>query len=173
VAKALRFPAAFSLASLDDTRLMAELLAESARAGDIILLTGEVGAGKTTFSQFFIRKLCGQEVEVTSPTFTLVQSYPFPEGKLLIHHYDFYRMQSADEFQEIGVEEALGKGICLMEWPEKVMDYLPARQLQTGGLHLHFESATSDEGRRVSVNPGTDWLHRLQGNFRQVFQNNL
>lgn len=86
--------------------------------GDIILLGGDLGAGKTTLARGLIQGLTGAGTEVPSPTFTLVQDYESPAG--LIHHFDLYRIEHEDELLEIGLEDALADGICLIEWPDRL-----------------------------------------------------
>ena len=130
------------LHSLDDTRALAERLARAARAGDVFTLAGDLGAGKTAFARFFIQALCG-DVEVTSPTFNLLQTYPLP-GAGEIWHYDLYRIEHASALQELGVDEAL-QHITLIEWPERL-----------GKTHLPIAAALtfrllSDGTREVAI----------------------
>lgn len=110
------------LYSLDDTRALAEQLARGARVGDVFTLAGDLGAGKTAFARFFIQALCGADVEVTSPTFNLLQTYPvrLASGKTdEIWHYDLYRVEHESALIELGLDEAL-QHITLIEWPEKL-----------------------------------------------------
>ena len=78
--------------------------------------------GKSVMARSFVQELCGDE-EVPSPTFTLVQLYDAPE--YTIYHFDLYRLKSAEEIFELGMEDALYDGVCLIEWPEKMAQYLP------------------------------------------------
>ena len=100
---------------------LAQTLAACAGRGDVIALSGPLGAGKTTFARHFIRSYAarrgGTAGEVPSPTFTLVQLYSF--GADTVWHIDLYRIVSEEELWEIGFEEALAGGICLIEWPER------------------------------------------------------
>jgi tRNA threonylcarbamoyladenosine biosynthesis protein TsaE len=101
--------------SLSDTHAIASALAGLARVGDIIVLAGEMGAGKTAFAQGFGRAL-GVSEPITSPTFTLVHSYPCP-GKLTLHHADIYRLESTGDVDELALPElAEFDGIVLVEW---------------------------------------------------------
>lgn len=102
-------------ASLADTHAIATALAGLARVGDIIVLAGDMGAGKTAFAQGFGRAL-GITEPITSPTFTLVHSYPCP-GKVTLHHADIYRLDSTGDVDELALSElAEFDGIVLVEW---------------------------------------------------------
>ena len=102
-------------ASLTDTHAIASAVAGLARVGDIIVLAGEMGAGKTAFAQGFGRAL-GVTEPITSPTFTLVHSHPCP-GKLTLHHADIYRLESTGDVDELALPElAEFDGIVLVEW---------------------------------------------------------
>lgn len=102
--------------SLADTHAVAAALAGLSRPGDIIVLAGEMGAGKTAFAQGFGRAL-GITEAVTSPTFTLVHSYPCPGGRLTLHHADIYRLDRTGDVDELALHElAEFGGIVLIEW---------------------------------------------------------
>lgn len=123
-------PATVQLASscADDTAGLAAMIAKQCGAGDCILLSGDLGVGKTHFARAFIRALSSMQEEVLSPTFTLAQTYVAHSG-IPIWHFDLYRMEDAEEAQEIGVEEALRNGISLIEWPHIIRDMLPQTAL--------------------------------------------
>lgn len=97
-------------------------LAHIARSGDAFALFGTLGMGKSVLARAFIQELVKAE-EVPSPTFTLVQLYEAPEFD--IYHFDLYRLKSAEEIFELGMEEALYQGVSLIEWPDKMGGYLP------------------------------------------------
>lgn len=99
-----------------------QALAGISKKGDFYALFGTLGVGKSVLSRAFVQELCGN-IEVPSPTFTLVQSYEAPEFE--IYHFDLYRIKSPEEIFEIGVEEAMYDGVCLVEWPERMLSYLP------------------------------------------------
>lgn len=83
---------------------------------NILLLKGNLGAGKTTFSQFLLKNLASQD-EVSSPTYAIVNEYDTPKGN--VFHFDLYRMKSADEVEDIGIHEYLDNAfLCIIEWPE-------------------------------------------------------
>ena len=112
----------FISSSEQDTSALAAKLALIARKGDVFALYGTLGMGKSVMARSFVQELCGDE-EVPSPTFTLVQLYDAPE--YTIYHFDLYRLKSAEEIFELGMEDALYDGVCLIEWPEKMAQYLP------------------------------------------------
>jgi tRNA threonylcarbamoyl adenosine modification protein YjeE len=111
------------LADETQTALLGEDLALSLRAGDVLALKGDLGAGKSTLARALIRALADDAgLDVPSPTFTLVQSY---DTRIPVHHFDLYRLSSAAEIDELGFEEAVAQGAALVEWPERAEDYLP------------------------------------------------
>ena len=115
------------LENIAATDALAGQLAELAKAGDIIGLGGELGAGKTTFARAFIRARLG-DVEVPSPTFTLVQIYE--NGGAPVWHFDLYRLEHSEEIYEFGIEEAFDHAICLIEWPENMAGNEPSDWLE-------------------------------------------
>ncbi|GGL54991.1 tRNA (adenosine(37)-N6)-threonylcarbamoyltransferase complex ATPase subunit type 1 TsaE [Wenxinia marina] len=132
------------------TRDLAARLAGAARPGDVLLLSGPVGAGKTAFARAFIRaRLRSPGTEVPSPTFTLVQTYD--DGKAEIWHADLYRLSHPDEALELGLGDAFETAICLVEWPDRLGSLAPE-----DALHLHL-SADADGVHRVRVAPGARW----------------
>jgi len=111
-----------------ETEKIAAALACELGSNDVLLLRGDLGAGKTVFARSLIRTLTGQsDLEVPSPTFTLVQTYETKAGSLW--HFDLYRLKEADEVYELGWEEALSEGMVLVEWPERLGALTPARCL--------------------------------------------
>ncbi|ESY87486.1 chlorosome protein [Mesorhizobium sp. LNHC220B00] len=111
------------LADETQTARLGEDLALALRAGDVLALKGDLGAGKSTLARALIRALADDAgLEVPSPTFTLVQSY---DTRVPVHHFDLYRLTSAAELDELGFEEALAQGAALIEWPERADGYLP------------------------------------------------
>src|SRR5688572_16767779 len=110
----------------------AALLASRMHGGECILLSGTLGMGKTAFARGLIRQLCGQDVEVVSPTFMLLQHYDaLPEyGAFAVHHYDLYRLERVGDLQELGLDEALGHALVLAEWPEIASGYWPDDRME-------------------------------------------
>lgn len=125
-----------------DTRALAAKVAGDARTGDCFALRGDLGAGKSVFARGFIQALIG-DAEVPSPTFTLVQLYETPAGPL--YHFDLYRLDGPDDVWELGWEEALAAGICLVEWPDKAGPYLP----KTARV-INF-TTLADESRKIGI----------------------
>lgn len=133
----------------DATIALAQKLAARARAGDALLLSGPLGAGKSTFARAFIRALAQDEaLRVPSPTFTLVQSYETLAG--LVSHYDLWRLSGPDELEELGWDESLA-GIVLVEWPERLEGEAPE-----GAVRLGF--ALDGLGRVVEIDGEERWL---------------
>lgn len=109
---------------------------------NILLLKGNLGAGKTTFTQFLLKSL-GSEDEVNSPTYSIVNEYSSPKGK--IYHFDLYRLKNIDEVYDIGIEEYLDNAfLCIIEWPEVYEDELY-------GLNYHSMSINNTgENREIT-----------------------
>ena len=105
-----------------DTQNLAEAFSLIAKRGDVFALFGTLGAGKSTFSRYFIQKLTHAK-EVPSPTFTLVQTYEAPLFE--IYHYDMYRLKKPEEAYELDIEEAFYNAVTLIEWPDKILPLLP------------------------------------------------
>ncbi|HEC13356.1 MAG TPA: tRNA (adenosine(37)-N6)-threonylcarbamoyltransferase complex ATPase subunit type 1 TsaE [Acidiferrobacteraceae bacterium] len=108
-------------------------LATGLAAGQLIFLSGELGAGKTTFVRALLRGL-GYEAAVKSPTYTLVESYK--AGGLTVYHFDLYRLRDSQELEIIGIRDYLdGRSVCLVEWPERAAGRLPAPDLKVSIGH--------------------------------------
>lgn len=140
------------------TTALAEALAPVCGAGDVIALTGEIGAGKSHFARALIRArlpLDQRHLDIPSPTFTLVQTYD-ADG-LEIWHSDLYRLTHPDEVLELGLDEAFADALCLIEWPDRLGGDLPA-----DALHLNLLPDATADGRvaRLSATGG-NWAGRL------------
>ena len=104
----------------------------------ILLLKGNLGAGKTTFTQFLLHQL-GSEDEVSSPTYSIVNEYNTPKGK--IYHFDLYRLKNLEEVYDIGIEEYLDNAyLCIIEWPEVYEDELYGLEYHTMSINNTGES---------------------------------
>lgn len=147
-----------SLADEAATVALARRIATVTRAGDVIALSGELGVGKTRFARAFVEAMTGDEEEVPSPTFTLVQTYESPAGT--IWHFDLYRLSRPDEVYELGIEDALADGISVIEWPERLQGLLPDQRLDVA---LSFAAAPNARAARLTGRGA--WSSRLAGLF--------
>lgn len=148
-----------TLADEAATADLAQHLSRQAQAGDVIALSGDLGAGKTSFARAFINALPrdtdgNEPEEVPSPTFTLVQLYERAAGQ--VWHFDLYRLEQAEEAYELGIEEAFSDGISLIEWPERLGSLLPAERLD---LVLGF--GATPETRTAELTPRGNWQARV------------
>ncbi|GAB4259962.1 MAG: tRNA (adenosine(37)-N6)-threonylcarbamoyltransferase complex ATPase subunit type 1 TsaE [Pararhodobacter sp.] len=137
----------------DETDMLAARFARGVGAGDVLLLEGQIGAGKTHFARALIRALMGRNEDVPSPTFTLVQAYDAPGVE--IWHADLYRLSHPDEAIELGLHDAFETALCLIEWPDRLGDDAPKQ-----ALTLRF--SPRDEGREVAfLSDDPRWEGRL------------
>ncbi len=127
--------------SQESTMKIAKTVANTLKLGDTIILTGELGAGKTKFVEGFLSYFDLQN-EISSPTFNIVNEYN--AKNINIYHFDVYRLENSDEFYAIGGEEYFNKGICLIEWGETLKDVLPKQYIQ-----IKFCKDASDENKRI------------------------
>ena len=130
----------FTSHSESETMDLAFNLASKLHVGDVIVLTGDLGSGKTKFTEGFL-KYFNLDKEISSPTFTIVNEYK--NNDIKIYHFDVYRLSDSDEFYAIGGEEYFSTGICLIEWGEIIKDVLPDNY-----IHITFEKDSSDENIR-------------------------
>jgi tRNA threonylcarbamoyladenosine biosynthesis protein TsaE len=149
--------------SADDTRALAAEVSKLARPGDLILLAGELGAGKTAFAQGFARGL-GVADAVVSPAFILVRSY---EGRLRLNHVDVYRLDHMQDLLDLGISELLDEGgVTLVEWGDVV-----APGLSPDFLEVRLTPGDTDEDRRVGFAAvGATWAPRWDALRRAVEQ---
>jgi tRNA threonylcarbamoyladenosine biosynthesis protein TsaE len=140
--------------SVEETQRLAEALAALARPGDVVVLAGDLGAGKTAFVQGFGRGL-GITARITSPTFTLVHVYD--GGRLPVHHLDVYRLGQLSEALDLGLAEMLDEGgVVLVEWGDAIMPVLPHDLLE---VRLTF--GDGDDDRQLALTPiGAAWAGR-------------
>lgn len=115
--------AVYETYSAQETRALGERIGQQAAPGEIYTLTGDLGVGKTVFTQGVAKGL-GIDEPVNSPTFTILQVYE--EGRMPFYHFDVYRIGDVEEMEEIGYEDCFyGEGVCLIEWAELIRDILP------------------------------------------------
>ena len=148
----------FKTNSEDETMKLGEKLAKLCVPKDIIVLSGELGAGKTKFTEGFL-KYFGLDDEISSPTFTIVNEYT--KNDINIYHFDVYRLEDSSEFYEIGGEEYFENGICLIEWGELIDDAIPKD-------HLEIKISKSDENDNMRIINITSY-----GNRYDVMLDNL
>ena len=113
--------------SEEETKLIGRKFAEGLKKGDVIVLTGDLGSGKTKFTEGVLQ-FFGLENEISSPTFNIVNEYV--NRDVNVYHFDVYRLEDEDEFYAIGGEEYFEKGICLVEWGEMIESALPNKYIQ-------------------------------------------
>jgi tRNA threonylcarbamoyladenosine biosynthesis protein TsaE len=139
----------------DDTRAVGEAVAGLLRPRDAVVLTGELGAGKTTLAQGIARGLDVTD-QVVSPTFTLVREY---HGRLEVAHVDIYRLERMQDVMDLGLEElGDGEAVLLVEWGEAIDEILPADHLT-----IELTGDADDEARRLTFTPGgQSWRERWE-----------
>jgi tRNA threonylcarbamoyladenosine biosynthesis protein TsaE len=139
--------------AVTQTRDLAAAIAELARPGDLVLLVGDLGAGKTAFAQGFGAAL-GIEEAITSPTFTLARQY---EGRLVLNHLDVYRLEQLEETLSLGLQELLdGQSVTLVEWGDMILPALPPDYLE-----VRLSYGGGDDDRVVELRPvGGRWSAR-------------
>ncbi|MFL5240237.1 MAG: tRNA (adenosine(37)-N6)-threonylcarbamoyltransferase complex ATPase subunit type 1 TsaE [Rhizomicrobium sp.] len=140
------------LADKADTQALGARIAALLKPGDVVALSGDLGAGKTTLARAMLRFL-GVHEEVPSPTFTLVQHYEV--DRLNIDHFDLYRIEDEAEVEQLGLDEALQAGAVLIEWPERAGARLPPDTLR---IELEIVGAQS---RLARVSGPSEWASRL------------
>lgn len=142
----------FTLHNPATTEALGERLGQVLRPGDIVLLHGDLGAGKTTLARGLIRSLCAVE-DVPSPTFTLMQHYDTKGGDWLVHA-DLYRIEDEAELSELGLDDVFDAAICLIEWPDRLGKFTPERRID---LRL----TTDGEARIAEIVAAGEWGDRL------------
>lgn len=125
-----------------DTINLALNIASQLNIGDVVVLSGELGAGKTKFTEGILTYF-GLEDEISSPTFTIVNEYN-TQSHLNIYHFDVYRLSDIDEFYAIGGDEYFSKGICIIEWGELIKDALPKNYIK-----IDFEKSLDNDNQRI------------------------
>jgi tRNA threonylcarbamoyl adenosine modification protein YjeE len=145
------FRGEFPLPDLDATAALGRAIASGLGIGDAVALWGDLGAGKTTLARAILQAL-GVKEDVPSPTFTLVQGYDTTPA---VAHYDLYRLKSAREMQELGLDDALDRGAVLVEWPDRAPEALPPEA-------LHVRLGLRETGRLARITGPSRWANDLR-----------
>ena len=129
------------LSDLQATQRFGGLLARQLMAGDVIALSGALGAGKSVLARAIIQAVDAEQDEVPSPTFTLVQHYALADGTPL-WHLDLYRIETPQEAMALGLDDAFIDTVCLIEWPDRLQKLLPKTNLS---IHLYADDSCDDD----------------------------
>lgn len=144
------------------TMALGEALGRLLKGGEVICLTGDLGAGKTHFAKGVARGL-GIPDTVTSPTFTLINEY---SGRLRLYHVDAYRLCDPDEAYDLGLEEYLyGDGATLIEWPDRIAELLPADRLD---IEITRDDGADENAREIQFTPGAGYKELLRSLIREM-----
>ena len=149
----------------DATAALGARIARSLRPGDLLTLSGPLGAGKSVLARGLVRALTSPGEEVPSPTFTLIQLYDGPDFPLA--HMDLYRLRRPEEAWELGLEDALADGAAVVEWPERLGDDLPADRLAVTLATIADAGDDPTSGRRLARVEGFGaWTGRVEALLR-------
>jgi len=148
--------------SAQQTWEIARSIGEKLRQGDVLALSGELGSGKTCFTGGLARGLgVDEKYQITSPTFTLINEYP---ARHRLYHFDVYRIEDYDEFEDLGYEEYLGvEGVVVIEWAEKI-----AKRLPVNTLWITFEYLDEDERKIIIKGPENRLKELMKDTNREV-----
>lgn len=138
--------------SAEETHALGKKLGSEAKPGDVLTLVGDLGVGKTVFTQGFADGL-GITEPISSPTFTIVQVYE--EGRLPFYHFDVYRIGDIEEMDEIGYEDYFyGNGVCLIEWADLIRELLPE---ETGRITIEKDLEKGFDYRKIQIDGIEGW----------------
>jgi tRNA threonylcarbamoyladenosine biosynthesis protein TsaE len=152
-------PATITSNSPADTRRLGERLGALLESGDVVLLSGELGAGKTVFVQGIARGL-GFDGSVSSKSFVLLGEYP---GRLTLYHADLYRLEDPEQVQDLALDEISAGGVLVVEWPERAGEWV----LPEEHLLVQFE-VTGDEARVLRLKAQDERAHELLGAMSKI-----
>jgi len=147
-----------SLPEEHDTYALGQRLSSISRIGDVIGLSGKLGAGKTVLARGIIQAWTDRNEEVPSPTYALVQIYEHNKG--IVSHFDLYRLAALEDALELGIDEAISTGLTLIEWPERLGDHMPRHS-----LNIHLSISDNNSYRIAELRYYETWDTRLS-NFR-------
>ena len=147
------------LPSLSATQQLGALLADGLVAGDVISLSGPLGAGKSALARSIIVSANSNETDVPSPTFSLVQTYELADTTPL-WHLDLYRIENSEDAMQLGLDDAFVDAVCLIEWPDRLKKLLPKSALS---IHLYLASDDDADGVRFAdITAPPNWSDRIQ-----------
>jgi tRNA threonylcarbamoyladenosine biosynthesis protein TsaE len=147
-------PAVLQTSDAKETEAVGEALGAQLRVGDLVVLTGDLGTGKTTFTKGLARGL-GVTDRVTSPTFTIVQEY---DGRVPVAHVDVYRLERIQELHDFGFEELLESRVTVVEWGEAIALVLPRDRVD---VRIAMDETRDSDARVVEITPaGGSWRAR-------------
>ena len=159
----MKYNFSFVSKNLEETKKLGELLGSELIAGSVIGLTGNLGSGKTVFTQGIAKGL--NVDEPNSPTFVIMRSY---DGEIPLYHFDVYRLESSAEFEEIGYEEFIyGNGVSVIEWADKINDVLPDN---TVIIEISIFEKDVENSRIIKIKGNEEWLLSFKSMAEQVFQ---
>ena len=146
-------PFCVNLSNISATEALGTALAQLCVPGRQLCLDGPLGAGKSTLARAIIEQVCGPQLDIPSPTFTIVQPYDALAG-YEVWHMDLYRLTTAQDAVALGIEEAFFDAACLIEWPDKIADLLPATAVTislsiTGELSRRAEIFASEQEQAI------------------------
>ncbi|WP_417489190.1 tRNA (adenosine(37)-N6)-threonylcarbamoyltransferase complex ATPase subunit type 1 TsaE [Maricaulis sp.] len=144
------------LTDLADTTALGDRLAGLLVAGDIVCLSGDLGAGKTTLARQVIANMCGVD-DAPSPTYTIVQVYE-TGASVALWHVDLYRIEEPGELEQLGLDDAFDDAITLIEWPERLEDSLPGDRLE---ISIAITGAGVDTVREARITGFGSWESRV------------
>ncbi len=147
------------LPDLPATAALGARIAAQLRIGDVVALTGPIGAGKTTLARAILRAL-GHTGEVPSPTFTILESYAAPDMRVAAVHADFYRLESPAEAEELGLDEYRSDAVLIAEWPENAGGF--AHDPACLAISLDKDGTGGEQSRVAIVEAGGQWQTRWQ-----------
>ena len=154
------------------TQRLGGLLARQLQAGDVIALSGALGAGKSVLARAIVQAVDPAEDDVPSPTFTLVQHYALADGTPL-WHLDLYRIETPEGAMALGLDDAFIDAACLIEWPDRLKKLLPRTSLS---IHLYADEGWDDDGddpgvRFADVTAPPNWVDRVNDLVRSIANN--
>lgn len=150
----------FNSHSPEDTARLARALAKILAVGDVVTLSGTLGAGKTGFARALIQARLGATTEVPSPTFNLLLVYDDGPSDIPVYHYDMYRLEDPEDVFELDLEDALDHGISLIEWADRMGRHLPGDALD---VQIDFVEPGGAQERYITFSGSEQWAGRLEG----------